>query len=57
MKKLLTLTAAALVCLSLLTAVPYAEAYEDPVPEYTEETVPETAGPMDYPGHAGDVFN
>lgn len=54
MKKLLTLTAAALMCLSLLTAVPHAQAYEDTVPEYTEETVPETAGPMDIPDYADD---
>lgn len=40
MKKLLTLTAAALMSLALLTAVPQVKANDELPPSYSEETIP-----------------
>lgn len=49
MKKLMTLTAVGLMCLSLLCTVPKVKAYETEVPASTEETIPDTAVPCDLP--------
>lgn len=51
MKKLMSLTAAMLMCLSLLIYVPHGKACEVEIPECTEETVIDTVQPLDAPDY------
>lgn len=54
MKKRIPLTAALLVCLSLLTVVPHVKAYTVEVPESSVETIPCTQEPRETPDYADD---